>query len=196
MNSLSEAILKRIQFLPEGSLLSPQELHHLGSRDAVNQAFSRLVKNEQLMRVSRGLYVAPITSRFGRRAPATEKVISALASKTNEVIVVSGARSANTLGLTRQVPAREVFFTTGRPRALQLGKLKVKIEHAPQWQMALGATGAGEAIRALAWLGQANAREAVAKLRKCLPNSEWQALQSARDLLPTWIAEVIGQQTA
>lgn len=53
------------------------------------------------MRISRGLYVAPVTGRFGKRALTTEKVISAIASKSHQVIALSGARAANLLGLTQ-----------------------------------------------------------------------------------------------
>lgn len=42
MSSLVEVMLKRIQCLPERGLLSARDLLHLGSRSAVNQAFSRL----------------------------------------------------------------------------------------------------------------------------------------------------------
>lgn len=191
MSSLAEVILKRIRCLPEGSLLSARDLLHLGSRGAVNQAFSRLAKDEHLLRVARGLYVAPVSTRFGKRPPATEKVIRSLAVATHEVIVASGARSANALGLTRQIPVREIFLTSGRSRILRLGKAEIVIKHAPKWQMALGASYAGQAVRALAWLGPHHTRGAAVKLKKLLPASEWRALQSTRSLLPTWMAELI-----
>ncbi|HFH4075848.1 MULTISPECIES: hypothetical protein [Pseudomonadaceae] len=96
--------------------------------------------------------------------------------------------------MTQQVSIKEVFITSGRPRTLQLGKIQVRIEHAPQWQVALGATIAGDAVRALAWLGKPHAQEAVAKLRTCLSNSDWQVLKSHRSKLPPWMAEAIGRE--
>ena len=194
MKSLSAAIIEHSRLLPEGGILAPNEFLHLADRASVDQAFSRLAKGGELMRISRGLYVAPVTGRFGKRAPATEKVISAIASKSHQVIALSGARAANLLGLTQQVSIREVFVTGGRPRTLQLGKIQVRIEHAPQWQVALGATIAGDAVRALAWLGKPHAQEAVAKLRTCLSNSDWQVLKSHRSKLPPWMAEAIGRE--
>lgn len=65
------------------------------------------------------------------------------------------------------------------------------IKHAPKWQMALGASYAGQAVRALAWMGPLHARGAAVKLKKLLPDSEWQALQSTKYLLPAWMAEHI-----
>lgn len=196
MKSLPAAIIEHSRLLPEGGILAPNEFLHLASRAAVGKAFSRLAKGGELMRISRGLYVVPVTGRFGKRAPATEKVVSAIASKSHQVIALSGARAANLLGLTQQVSIKEVFITGGRPRTLQLGKIQVRIEHAPQWQVALGATIAGDAVRALAWLGKPHAQEAVAKLRTCLSNSDWQVLTSHRSKLPAWMAEAIEHEAA
>ncbi|AYF68468.1 DUF6088 family protein [Pseudomonas aeruginosa] len=191
MSSLAEVILTRVGRLPEGSLLSTRDLLHLGSRSAVNQAFSRLAKDGHLLRVARGLYVAPVTTRFGKRSPVPEMVIRSLAVATREVIVANGAWSANALGLTRQMPVRQIFLTGGRSRILYLGKTEIVIKHAPKWQMALGDSFAGQAVRALAWLGPPHSRGAAVKLKKLLPASEWRALQSTRSLLPAWMAELI-----
>lgn len=196
MTTLPETILEQSKLLPEGGLLAPKEFLYLGSRAAVDQAFSRLTKSGQLMRISRGLYVTPISGRFGKRAPITEKVVSSLATKTHEVIAVSGARSANALGLTQQVPAREVFLTSGRARTLQLGNAKIQVKHAPRWMLMLGTSAAGEAVRALAWLGQEHAGTTTAKLRTQLPASEWQTLESVRAQLPSWMAIAISRESA
>ena len=98
MNTLPETILQQAQSLPEGGVLSPKEFLHLGSRAAVDQAFSRLAKAGKLLRVARGTYAAPVASRFGSRAPATEKVVQALAEQSGEIVVPHGASAANALG--------------------------------------------------------------------------------------------------
>ena len=104
METLPENILRRARSLPEGGVLSPKEFLHQGSRAAVDQAFSRLTREGKLLRVARGTYVAPVSSRFGSRAPAPEKVVSSLARQSGETVVPHGASSANALGLTQQVP--------------------------------------------------------------------------------------------
>ena len=98
MNTLPETILRQAQSLPEGGVLSPKEFLHLGSRSAVDQAFSRLAKAGKLLRVARGAYAAPVSSRFGSRAPAPEKVVQALAEQSGEIVVPHGASAANALG--------------------------------------------------------------------------------------------------
>jgi hypothetical protein len=53
--------------------------------------------------------------------------------------------------------------------------------------MALGDTGAGEAIRAIEWLGPLWAVKALQKLHKLLPEREWSALMGAQNCVPDWI---------
>jgi hypothetical protein len=177
-------------------VLSPKEFLHLGSRSAVDQAFSRLAKAGKLLRVARGTYAAPVSSRFGSRAPAPEKVVEALAKQSGEIVVPHGASAANALGLTQQVPIREVYLTSGRTQKLKLGRSEVLVKHAPRWMLALGTRPAGAAVRALAWIGPAHANESLASLRRILPHSEWQALASARATLPGWMAQAIGREAA
>ncbi|MFT0851840.1 DUF6088 family protein [Achromobacter sp. F4_2707] len=194
MNTLPQAILKQAQSLPEGGVLSPKEFLHLGSRAAIDQAFSRLNKEGKLLRVARGAYVAPVSSRFGARAPSPEKVVQALAEQNGEIVVPHGASSANVLGLTQQVPIREVYLTSGKTRELTLGHSTVLVKHAPRWMMALGSRPAGAAVRALAWMGPTHVSKSLASLHRTLPSSEWQALVSARAGLPGWMAQAIGKE--
>lgn len=196
MNTLPESILLRAQALPEGGVVSPKEFLHLGSRAAVDQAFSRLAKEEKLLRVARGAYVAPISSRFGTRAPAPEKVVEALASQSGDVVAPHGANAANALGLTQQVPVREVYLTSGRTRKLTLGRSEIMVKHVPRWMLALGTGQAGAAVRALAWLGPTHASKSLAVLHRSLAPTEWKALESTRATLPSWMARAIGEEAA
>ena len=164
MTKLPESILLQAQSLPEGGVLSPKEFLHLGSRAAVDQALSRLTKEGKLLRVARGTYVTPVSSRFGTRAPSPEKVVHALAAQSGEVVTPHGASAANTLGLTQQVPIREVYLTSGRTRKLKLGRSEIMVKHAPRWMLALGSGPAGAAVRALAWMGPAHVGESLASL--------------------------------
>jgi hypothetical protein len=196
MNTLPQIILQQAATLSEGDVLSPKAFLHLGSRAAVDQAFSRLARAGTLLRVARGAYVAPVASRFGLRPPAPEKVVAALAGQSGETVTPHGASAANLLGLTRQVPVRTIYLTSGRTRTLKLGQSEILVRHAPRWMLALGDSLAGAAVRALAWMGQAQASAALAVLRSTLPAPEWQALSAARATLPAWMAEAIGREAA
>jgi hypothetical protein len=194
MITLPESILLHARSLPEGGVLSAKEFLHAGSRAAVDQALSRLTKEGRLLRVARGTYVLPVSSRHGTRAPAPEKVVESLAARSGETVAPHGAAAANALGLTRQVPIRQAYVTSGRTRKLRVGRSELLVRHAPRWMLALGTGPAGAAVRALAWMGPAHVREAVATLHRRLPAEEWQALISTRGALPSWMAQAIGEE--
>ncbi len=53
-----------------------------------------------------------------------------------------------------------------------------------------------DAIRALDWVGEASVGDAVSKLHKLLPESEWVALVSSHRSLPIWMASAICAQSS
>src|ERR1700724_1256402 len=109
MQVLATRIMEDGNGLPQGTPVVAKELLHLGSRAAVDQALSRLVRRGTLMRAGRGIYVRPIESRFGARPPVASKVVEAIAAQRGESVAPHGT-AANELGLTTQVPVREVYL--------------------------------------------------------------------------------------
>jgi hypothetical protein len=164
-------------------------LLHLGNRAAVDQALSRLAERGRLIRAGRGVYLRPIESRFGARAPSVELAVEAFAAQRGETIVPSGVAAANALGLTTQVPVRSVYLTSGRSRTMNLGKQVVELQHVPRWQLTLSNRPAGEVVRALAWLGPDKAEAALKALKRKLPASDFSELVAAAPQLPTWFAQ-------
>jgi len=190
---VSEQILEYAKGQPEGSPLAAKSLLHLGTRAAVDQALSRLADRGQVIRAGRGVYLLPVTSRFGTRAPSVAQAVEAIAAQRGEVIVPSGAAAANSLGLTTQVPVRSVYLTSGRTRKMSLGRQTVELRHAPRWQLAMAHRPAGQAVRALAWLGPEKAEAALQTLKRKLPPSAFSELVTAVPQLPTWLARSVGK---
>lgn len=193
MQRLTEQILEHAKQLPEGTPVAPKGLLHLGNRAAVDQALSRLAERGRLLRAGRGVYLLPVTSRFGTRAPSVQRAVEALAAQRGEVIVSSGAAAANSLGLTTQVPIRPVYLTSGRTRKMGLGKQIVELRHAPRWQLAMAHRPAGQAVRALAWLGPERAESALQTLKRKLPPAAFSELVAAAPQLPTWLARSVSR---
>jgi len=193
MSTLITHILQAASALPEGGVLSPKEFLHLGGREAVDQSFTRLVRQGKLLRVCRGLYVLPVEGRFGKRAPDAEKVLESLAQKSGEVIVAHGAATANSLGLSTQIPMKEVFYTSGRSRSLTLGNRTITLKHAPNWLLLLGRRPGGALIRALAWLGEQQVEHSMPQLRDKIAPDEWQAVAAVRSELPGWLAKTVSR---
>jgi hypothetical protein len=193
MQRLTEQILAHAGKLPEGTPVAAKGLLHLGNRAAVDQALTRLAERGQLIRAGRGVYLRPVMSRFGARAPSVEQSVEALATQRGEVIVSNGAAAANALGLTTQVPVRSVYLTSGRSRTMRLGKQVIELRHAPRWQLTLANRPAGEAVRALAWLGPEKAEEALETLKRKMPVGAFGELVAVAPQLPTWLARTVGK---
>jgi hypothetical protein len=193
MPTIAEKILGQAKTLPEGALISAKELLHLGSRAAVDQALKRLEARNELMRLVRGVYVRPVKTRFGVRAPSAERVVEGIAATRAETVVAHGAAAANSLGLTTQVPTKLVFLTSGKSRQLKLGALVVEMKHAPQWMLLPSQRAAGEAVRALAWIGQRGAPQALETLKKKLSKTTVEELIALRPALPGWLSKSISQ---
>jgi predicted transcriptional regulator of viral defense system len=102
--SLSAVVVAEIENWPEAATVTVKSLFHLGNRAAVDQAWSRLARAGQLLRIGRGRYVRPVRTRFGVRTPDLSEVFGAIQKETGEVIAPSGAASANQLGLAARVP--------------------------------------------------------------------------------------------
>jgi Family of unknown function (DUF6088) len=193
MQTVAEKILSEAKRLPEGALISAKELLHLGSRPAVDQALKRLKQRKELMSIERGVYVRPVKTRFGPRAPAAEKVIGRFAATRAETIVPHGAAAANVLGLTTQVPTKLIYLTSGRSRKLKLGAQTVEMKHAPPWMLLPLHRAAGEAVRALEWIGERRAAEALTLLKQKLPQSAVEELIALRPVLPGWMSKSISE---
>ena len=193
MPSITENILTKAKMLPEGALISAKGFSHLGTRAAVDQALKRLKERKELIPLYRGVYVRPIKSRFGIRAPSAAKVVEAIAATRAETVVPHGAAAANSLGLTTQVPTKVVYLTSGPSRRLTLGAQVVEMKHAPQWMLLPSHRAAGEAVRALAWMGERHAAEALTTLKRRLARSTVDELIALRPALPTWLSKSIGQ---
>ena len=189
MPSLPRQIMHQAAGSPEGALLCPNALLHLGSRAAVDQALSRLARSGQLMRICQGIYVRPIQTRFGHRPPALEKVIASLSALWGETIVTCGGTAANSLGLTTQMPVKSVYLTSGPNRKLRLGELTVALRHAPRWQLAAPHRRAGEAVRALSWLGPDEVEAGLDVIGRKLSPEDLEELAALRAIMPSWIAE-------
>lgn len=193
-SNVATQILEYAASLAAETPFRAKELLHLATRAAVDQALSRLMRAGKLLKVGRGLYVRPIESRFGTRPPAAENVIQEIAKLRGETIASSGAAAANALGLTTQVPMHMVYLTSGPSRTIKLGAQSIELRHAQRWELTLASEPAGQAVRALSWLGPARARVGLALLKEKLPRATLEQIAEHRGLFPTWLAMTIGQE--
>ena len=113
-----------------------------------------------------------------------------------ETIVPCGGMTANALGLTTQVPVRSVYLTSGVNRELRFGGKTVELRNAPRWQLAAPHRPAGEAVRALAWLGPEAVEDNLRALECRLSAEDMRELAASRAVMPAWMAQPVSATVA
>ena len=189
--SIADRIMKKVAAQPVAQwVCTPKDFLDLGSREAVDQALSRLVKAGRLRRVGHGLYDTPrISLLLKRPAPVDmDSAIAAVARRDGVRIMLDGLAAANQLGLTNAVPARVSFVTDGHSRALKIDGRTVRFRHAGPSVMQWTGKPAAAVVQALRWLGPGAATDAhvVSTLNRNLPDHVKADILHHRRDLPGW----------
>ena len=191
MTGIADKIMQRVSVHDSGKwVCTPKDFLDLGSREAVDQALSRLVKAGRLRRVGHGLYDMPrISNVLNRPAPVNlDAAIAALTRRDGVRIMPDGLVAANHLGLTNAVPAKVSYVTDGHSRTLKIDGRTVRFRHAGPSVMRWAGRPAAPVVQALRWLGPRAAAdgEIVSTLSRHLPDDvKLDLLHNSRDL-PGW----------
>lgn len=193
MTAVADKIMKRVSAHGRGKrVCSPTDFLDLGSREAVDQALSRLVKAGKLRRIGHGLYDMPRFSGVLKRpAPANmDAVISALERRDGVRIMPDGPVAANQLGLTNAVPAKVSYLTDGSSRTLKIDGTTIQFRHANPRVMQWSGKPAAPVFLALRWLGREAAADdqVVSTLKRRLPDKVKTDLEKNIGDLPGWAA--------
>jgi hypothetical protein len=196
MLNLAYRILKRVRVHGRGKwVCTPKDFLDLGSRAAVDQALSRLVKSGLLRRISRGMYDFPRMSQVLNRPapPNVDAAVNALARRNNARIMPDGIVAANQLGLTNAVPAKTSYVTSGATRTLKIGGRTVYLRHARQRLMIWDGRPGASVVQALYWLGSnvTSNPEIIDILKKRLSDDVKADLMKGIKLLPSWIISIV-----
>ncbi len=180
--------MKRVRASGRGSVFTPSDFLSVGGRAAVDQALSRLAKSGQLRRLARGLYDFPkMHPKLGPLSPAPDGVARALARETGSQIQIDGARAANALGLSTQVPAKSTYLTDGPSRRVVLGKRVVDVRHASPKHLIAPGSPAGTVVQALRHVGPTRAAEVAQVAAHRLSASDKKILASTAVMAPAWM---------
>lgn len=185
----SKLIQQKVKQLPTGRPVTFTTFASCGSRAAVDQALSRLVKAGKLSRPARGIYMRPKKNSFiGDVPPEAIEVAKVLAEEFGDVVQIQGAEAARRLGFSTQVPVRHIFYTTGPNRHFHLGEMEVTLKHVSPRKLAMSERLAGVALTALWYLGKKQVTwETIEHLRSQLPEEEFDTLRQATHIMPAWM---------
>jgi hypothetical protein len=194
MDNLQDHILIHMRRHGPNGVFTPKDFLDLGSRDAVDQALLRLVRQGGLQRLARGLYHFPrINSRFNIVVPPdADQIADALGRQTGSRVVPSGAVAANRFGLTTQVPAKPVYFTDGNSRQVRVGDMVFQMKHASPRDFPPSSRTSALVLQALRYLGKdAVDNNVIATIRRALSARQRNDLLRDGRFATDWIADTI-----
>jgi hypothetical protein len=194
MQAVIQQVIKRVRAKGKGYVFTPKDFLDLGNRAAVDQALSRLARDEKIRRIRRGLYDLPqVSPRLGILSPVPHKVAQAMARRSGSQLLPSGAQAANALGLSTQVAAKPVYITDGPSQTITIGRQTIQLRQVPA-RYFLGSRGADLAIHVLRYLGQSVVSTAdVQKLRTTLSRRDKRTLCKSIHSMPSWMGPHIKQ---
>lgn len=186
--SVPDRVMKRVRASGRGSVFTPSDFLTVAARSSVDQALSRLVKGGQLRRLARGLYDFPkLHPKLGALSPAPDDVAHALARETGSQVQIAGARAANALGLSTQVPAQSTYLTDGPSRRVVLGKRVVDLRHASPKHLIAPGSPAGTVVQALRHVGPVRAADVAQVAARRLSANDKKTLASTALQAPAWM---------
>ena len=196
MTRIADRIMKRVAAHGRGQwVCTPKDFLDFGSRQAIDQALSRLAKAGRLRRLAQGLYDMPRASGVLKRpAPADmDAAVAAIARRDGVRMMPDGLAAANQLGLTNAVPAKAVFVTDGSSRSVRIDGRTIQFRHVAASTMQWSGRPAARVVQALRWLGPAAVKDArvVSTLKRILPDAVKRDLFQNSRGLPGWALPLV-----
>lgn len=191
---VAQHIRHKLEGIPLGQPFTSKELIGLGEESNIRKVLERLVKKEEIIRVTRGIYARPERSRYvsGPIPPSIEVVLETVAASTGETFQHHGAEAVRQLGLSTQAPVKPIYLTNGRSRILSIGNIEVKLRKVSQRKLILAGTLAGIAISALWYLTKEEiSLNTIERIEHQLPSEEFKKLVEVKASLPSWVTAII-----
>jgi hypothetical protein len=193
MNDVTDKIKRRIRAKQRGWVFTPKDFLDLGSRAAVDQVLSRLVRQGVIRRLDRGVYDFPKQHPdLGVLTPPADDLARVLAGRSGDIVFPSGAMAANLLGFSTQIPAKPAYLTNGVSRTRTLSGRTIRLQHARIPIVSQLSPKANLALQALAYLGKHAMDDTV--LSQCarqLDAGDLKKLQSLARQLPGWLSDTV-----
>jgi hypothetical protein len=151
---IKSEIHKRMATQAPFGVWTPTDFLDLGSRDAIDQALSRMATTSDIRRITRGLYDLPRPNSLTGKPtnPDPRRVIDALARRDQARMLVDGLTAANDLGLTDAVHAKIAVHTDARLRPIKLGAQTITFKLTAPSRLHWAGRPGMRVVQALQWL--------------------------------------------
>ena len=187
-------ITKRIENMHEGQIIFISDFSDLnGNEKVVSRALSAEEKKGNIVRLAKGMYLRPKSTRFGIVYPSVDEMVKAIAHRDKSNVQPCGITALNMLGLSTQVPTKYTYLTSGSSRKLKLGDRLIELKRSVPKNFVFKTTLGALLMQALKSLGEKNiSKLEIVQIRKLIDN-EKRMEQFKLDvlLMPIWMRKLI-----
>jgi predicted transcriptional regulator of viral defense system len=163
-------------------------------KNAAEKELSRLVEKGELQRFRRGVYYKPAKSIFfGNVLPNPTAVATAIAELSHAKIVPYGPMALHMLGLTTQVPMKQVYLNDKLHKTEMVGNTPIIFKRVSSKKLLGAGKKAGLVLSALEYLSKEEAQDEKlqSEIAKKLNAKEKLELEQAAQAYPKWLREII-----
>ena len=178
----------------KGDIFFISDFTELGTYEAVRKSLQRLVAEEKIGRIAKGLYLLPKKhERLGIIYPHAEQIARAIAKRDKARIIPTGSTALNLLGLSTQIPLKAVYLTDGSTRVVEVGNQTIQFKKTNPKNLSIEHRLTNLIIQALKAIGEKNvAEDQIDKIQNIINESGerdliYQYLRNA----PVWIQKIV-----
>lgn len=187
-------ITKRIENMHEGQILFISDFSDLnGNEKVVSRALSAEEKKGNIVRLAKGMYLRPKSTRFGIVYPSVDEMVKAIAHRDKSKVQPCGMTALNMLGLSTQVPTKYTYLTSGSSRKLKLGDRLIELKRSVPKNFVFKTTLGVLLMQALKSLGEKNiSKQEIVQIRKLIDNEKrMEHFKLDILLMPIWMRKLI-----
>lgn len=187
-------ITKRIENMHEGQILFISDFSDLnGNEKVVSRALSAEEKKGNIVRLAKGMYLRPKSTRFGIVYPSVDEMVKAIAHRDKSKVQPCGMTALNMLGLSTQLPTKYTYLTSGSSRKLKLGDRLIELKRSVPKNFVFKTTLGALLMQALKSLGEKNiSKQEIVQIRKLIDNEKrMEHFKLDVLLMPIWMRKLI-----
>jgi len=165
MSDLPKIVKEIIFNHNSGWVFTYVDFNGLGNMVTVGKILSKLAVSGEIKRIRKGIYYIPENSRWGEVSPSPSNIIKALARSMNTDFIPDGANALYQLGLTHQVPMKQIYLTDKQINTITIGKVNIEFRKVSPKKLSGAENSAGIYLSAIEYLGKEEAERESMKLQ-------------------------------
>jgi hypothetical protein len=196
MNTAStvQRVLKRIRGKGKGWVFTPKDFLDFDNRSNIDTILQQITSDCIVQRLDRGVYHYPKKHpKLGALSPDPLQIAQAIARQKGDVTFPDGAKALNILGLSTQVPAKNVYYTNFTDKNITIGSQHISLIPSQIKTKRINPTLDYLILQALRYLGDGNITDNI--INRCasmVSDKDKKRLQKQiPSLKGTWLVDAV-----